>query len=500
MSALSGAAVVGQVRGRLHLTGWLTGAVGAFVVTLSVGFLIPLFIGVEQRDELALLNVPLIAAYVLIGGLVITKYSDRYLARTLGWIVDGRTPDPREHELTMRLAVHGVKITGLAWVIGGVLITALNAATHSWGFAAVVAATTWLGAETACALNYLAEERILRPVTARALAARATKGTVAPGVRGRLAGAWALGTGAPLLGVLVVAVVGLTKPGVETDYVAAAVLFLGALAAGAGIIATLLSARAIADPVTSVREGLERIEQGDLDARVAVDDGSEVGLLQAGFNRMAEGLCERERIRDLFGRQVGEEVARAALRGGTRLGGEEREVGALFVDLVGSTSMALAMPPTEVVRLLNRFFRIVVETVESDGGFVSKFEGDAALCIFGAPLERDDPAGDVLRCARHLAERLSREAPEVDFGIGISAGVAVAGNIGAERRFEYTLIGDPVNEAARLSALAKERPERVLASEAALDRAAKAESTAWSVTEAALLRGRSTPTGVAHPR
>ena len=93
--------------------------------------------------------------------------------------------------------------------------------------------------------------------------------------------------------------------------------------------------QAIADPVTSVRAALERVARGDLDAEVAVDDGSEVGLLQAGFNRMAEGLRERERIRDLFGRQVGEDVARAALRGGARLGGEEREIGALFVDLVG---------------------------------------------------------------------------------------------------------------------------------------------------------------------
>ena len=135
------------------------------------------------------------------------------------------------------------------------------------------------------------------------------------------------------------------------------------------------------------------MEQGDLDVRVPVDDGSEVGLCRPGFNRMAEGMRERERIRDLFGRQVGEDVARAALRGGTRLGGEEREIGALFIDFVGSTSMALAMPPTEVVRVLNRFFRIVVEVVEAEGGLVNKFEGDAALCVFGAPVAVDDPAG-----------------------------------------------------------------------------------------------------------
>src|SRR4029079_6951749 len=116
--------------------------------------------------------------------------------------------------------------------------------------------------------------------------------------------------------------------------------------------------------------------------------------------------------------QVGREVAQAALCGGARLGGEEREIGALFVDLVGSTSIALALPPTEVVRLLNRFFRVVVEAAEGEGGLVNKFEGDAALRVFGAPVPGDDPAGDALRAARRLADRLDREVRGIGFGIG----------------------------------------------------------------------------------
>ena len=115
---------------------------------------------------------------------------------------------------------------------------------------------------------------------------------------------------------------------------------------------------------------------------------------------MAEGLREREQIRDLFGRQVGQDVARAALRNGTRLGGEEREIGALFVDLVGSTSMALRMPPTRGRRPAQPLLPVVVEVVEAEGGLVNKFEGDAALCVFGAPVASDDPAGDALRAAR----------------------------------------------------------------------------------------------------
>jgi adenylate cyclase len=496
----SGASLVREVRTRLRWLGWIAGAAGAIVVFQSIGFLIPIFLDPDRRFDIGLLNAPVLVAYLLVAGVVVTRHGERHLARALAWIVEGRAPDDREHRLTMMLAVHGVKIYALGWLVGGIVFAALNGFAESWGFAAVVAATIWLGGETTCALVYLASERILRPVTAAALAARAPSASVAPGVRDRLLFVWALGTGVPLLGVLVVGIVGLTKSGVDTQYVAAAGLFLGAVALAAGLLATLFAARAIADPVTSVRAGLERVESGDLEAHVAVDDGSEVGLLQTGFNRMAEGLREREQIRDLFGRQVGHDVAKAALRNGTRLGGEEREVGVLFVDLVGSSSMALAMPPAEVVRLLNLFFRVVVETVEAEGGLVNKFEGDGALCVFGAPVGSEDPAGDALRAARRLAERLGREVPQLDFGIGVSAGRAVAGNVGAEQRFEYTVIGDPVNEAARLSDLAKQRTERLVSCEAALRRARGDESSAWSLGESAVLAGRDGRTELALPR
>jgi adenylate cyclase len=176
-----------------------------------------------------------------------------------------------------------------------------------------------------------------------------------------------------------------------------------------------------------------------------------------------------------------------------------REVAVVFVDLVASTSLAGRRPPTEVVSLLNDFFRLVVETVEEQGGWVNKFEGDAALCLFGAPTARPDAACDALRAARSLNERLSRGLHGVDAGIGVSAGPAVAGNVGTETRFEYTVIGDPVNEAARLCELAKRRPERLLASAAVVERAGPEEAACWEITEEIVLRGRDTPTGLATP-
>jgi adenylate cyclase len=480
--------------------GWITSAIGTLVVFSVIGFLIPVFADATDQDKLARVNLPLVAVYFVAIGLLMGRLIDAHANSTLAWVDEGREPDEREHRETLRLAVYVTKLDAIAWLVAGVLFSTLNAIVESWNMAAIVAATIWLGAETTMALTYLAYERALRPVTARALAARPSAGNTAPGVRARLLIAWMLGTGVPLVGVVVVGGFAIATPSVRTEYVAAAVVLLGVVAYAVGMAATVFTAKAIAHPINSVRAGLEQVERGELDVHVTVDDGSEVGELQAGFNRMAEGLRERERLRDLFGRQVGEEVAKAAMRDGIRLGGEEREVGALFVDLIGSTSMAMAMPPTEVVRLLNRFFRVVVEVIEAEGGYVNKFEGDAALCLFGAPVDRPDPAADALRAARALATRLTREIREMDYGIGVSAGIAVAGNVGAERRFEYTVIGDPVNEAARLSELAKQRPERVLASEAALARAADTESDAWRVTESAVLRGRTLPTGVAHPR
>ena len=115
-------------------------------------------------------------------------------------------------------------------------------------------------------------------------------------------------------------------------------LLLAVAGLAVGLAATMLAARSVGEPVRAVQEAMASVERGEFDARVPVNDGSEVGQLQAGFNRMAAGLAERERLRDLFGRHVGQDVARAALDGELRLGGEEREVAVLFVDVIGSTS------------------------------------------------------------------------------------------------------------------------------------------------------------------
>jgi adenylate cyclase len=161
--------------------------------------------------------------------------------------------------------------------------------------------------------------------------------------------------------------------------------------------------------------------------------------------------------------------------------------------------LAATHPPGEVVGLLNEFFRVVVDTVQEHGGFVNKFLGDAALCIFGAPLEHPDAAGAALAASRQLHDELVAVLGQTEFGIGVSSGRAIAGHIGAQARFEYTVIGDPVNEAARLTELAKLEVGHVLASAIAVSGALDAEALCWNVGEIVELRGRTAPTQLARP-
>jgi adenylate cyclase len=470
---------------------------GAVVVFTLIAFVLPLP-DVGNDGALLLVNLVAAAAYVAVACLVGTVWGLARWRATRTWLVDDREPDPDERRAALRVPLRHLHISLTLWLIAAVGVFAINV-WFSFLLGVIVGVTTLLGAVTTGAMAYLLAERIMRAASARALAHGVPSSPVLPGVTTRALLAWALGSGVPLVGLCAVAAVALAGAELGEQELALSALVLGGVALIVGAIITWQAARAIADPVNSVSDALGRVQAGDLDARVPVFDGSDLGLLQAGFNRMSDGLREREELRDLFGRHVGEDVARAAQERGIELGGEELEVAILFVDLVGSTSMAAERPPQEVVARLNEFFGVVVEVVEDHGGWINKFEGDAALAVFGAPLPLDDAAGCALAAGRTLAERIERGLDGLDAGIGISAGRAVAGNVGAESRFEYTVIGDPVNEAARLCELAKEADGRVLASAQALERAGGEEAERWREDEAVTLRGRSRETRLAVP-
>jgi adenylate cyclase len=459
-----------------------------------------------QLQDLPTFNLAIFLGYLFLSFTVGSYLSLRLLIPVMRWqrsdtLLGDRDPAATEMARTraLKMPFYRSVINVANWLLGSIVFIVA-----SWPVASksapVVAVATALGATATAIIGYLQSERVLRPVAVAALRSGVPENFRAPGVILRQVLTWVLSTGVPVLAIVLAVVASkveiLTAP---ADRLTTPILLLAIAALVIGLFGTVLVAMSIADPLRQLRWALGEVQRGNYNAHMQIYDASELGLLQAGFNDMVRDLAERQRLRDLFGRYVGEDVARRALERGTELGGQERDVAVLFVDLVGSTHLASTIPAAEVVSLLNEFFRVVVDTVNRHGGFVNKFQGDAALCIFGSPIEHPDACGAALAASRELHDDLISVLGETEFGIGVSAGRAIAGHIGAQARFEYTVIGDPVNEAARLTELAKLEPGHVLASAIAVSGALDAEALCWDVGEIVELRGRTAPTQLARP-
>ena len=500
-NALPGAGkrVAKQISRHLSVSLPAINVVSAALTYIFITYVVPL---PGPAPPTAARGAELIAAIGLTGmaWLVSDLWGRRSVAPVLGWLEQERPPDPRERALTVRIPLHEARHLLTVWSVGGAGLGVVDLAVGgSVAGGVLVTVMVVIGGLVASALSYLATEQIMRPATALALATDPPTRPLLPGIGTRIYLAWEFGTAVAVAGAVVVAIAYLTGAAVSPRRMAATVIFLGVLALTVGLVTLLIAIRSIADPVRAMRGAMGRVEAGDTEVTVTVDDGGEIGLLQAGFNRMVVGLRERDRVRELFGAHVGEEVARSALGSEPELGGELRDAAILFVDVVGSTAFSAERDPRDVVETLNRFFGVVVEVVTLHGGWINKFEGDAALCVFGAPADHPDASGAALAAARELRRRLRVELDGLEAAIGLSAGRVVAGNIGAAERYEYTVIGDPVNEAARLTELAKTRPSRLLASEEIVRRASEREARRWEVGEPVVLRGRSCPTLVAAP-
>ncbi|MFL6062627.1 MAG: adenylate/guanylate cyclase domain-containing protein [Marmoricola sp.] len=481
-----------RVRIQLLLTFLLvtTHLIGAAVVVVISLFVLPTT-ALNHASKVGLaITIPVyVAAAVLVGGLWGTVSS----LRGLRWALEGREPTTRERRRALRTPLRLTLIQGGLWFGGFVVFTVLTLVvqpdrTLGTGFAVLISGLV------VSTIAYLETEFVMRPIAAQALTGHARRRRGVTGVQARMLLFWGIGTAAPVAGLAVAAIVALSSSQMSKDRLAIIALALAGVVLVFGQLVTILNARSVVAPIASVRHALGKVRKGDFDAEVTVFDGTELGLLQAGFNDMARGLREREAIRDMFGRHVGREVAEAAGRGEVVLGGETVVVSVLFVDLIGSTAYATQRTPAEVVETLNRFLAVVVEEVDRQGGFVNKFMGDAALAIFGAPVEQPAHAAAALAAARHIAARLESEVSEIQAGIGVGTGEAVAGNIGEESRFEYTVIGDSVNSAARLCDLAKSVDGHVLVAWEAVLAAPEEEQRHWRPEGEHVLRGRSDPT------
>ena len=424
---------------------------------------------------------------------------DRYLFRpVLEWQrhPDGHDPNMVRH-LVMRLPVAQTIIVVAVWGIGIAIVT-VAAWRVDIQLASVVLATALLTAFVTAVLTYLQAERLVRPIAASVLARRFEDSTLQPPIKWQLYLTWFTTSAVPMVGVLLLTIAQ------RYDYftgtvgeLTSAIVALTTAGMVTGFVGTALVIMSVVDPIKELQAAINRVRRGEQNTLVDIYDGSEIGVLQAGFNEMMRGLRDRQRVRDIFGHYVGAEVAQKALEEVPELGGEERKVAVLFIDVVGSTSYAVDHTPEEVVAALNDFFDVVVDVVHRNKGVINKFQGDAALAVFGAPVSLHDAASHALQAARELQRDLA--GLELKAGIGVAAGHVVAGHVGGADRFEYTVIGDAVNGAARLTDLAKDTPGMVLTNAATLRTANEVEQQRWTLMKSVELRGRGKMTQLARP-
>ncbi|MFT4087288.1 MAG: adenylate/guanylate cyclase domain-containing protein [Gordonia sp. (in: high G+C Gram-positive bacteria)] len=436
----------------------------------------------------------LIAAVV--GNAVSVIVAMLLLRPDLEWFARGDDADAARRRSIRMLPARQLGADALGWAVSFGIYALIADVPRI--FLVVVGGAFLLATVTSGSLLYLFFESAARPLAVMA-ARGVSEPTVVHGVRERMLVVWTVSSAVPMFGLLALNIgrgLGWLEPSSGTvDW---ASIVLAAIALSSGLRVVMLVGRAIADPLTEMREVVEAAADGDFDERVAVYDSSELGVLQAGLNNMLDGLAEREKIREIFSHHVGDRVAALALEHDGAMVGTNADVAMIFVDITGSTAFAAQRDPGETAVVLNAFFTLVADVVERHDGLINKFEGDAALIVFGAPTELDDPAAAALASARELAEVLGQKLP-LKWGMGVAYGRVFAGNIGAQQRYEYTVIGDPVNESARLSDVAKDGSSPVVASGDVIAASDDDEAARWRAVDRVKLRGRAKATEIYVP-
>jgi adenylate cyclase len=263
---------------------------------------------------------------------------------------------------------------------------------------------------------------------------------------------------------------------------------------------TILLSRSIFGPLDALREATERVRHGDLRTRVPVVSTDETGRLAHSFNDMVAGLEERERLHEAFGAYVGPSVAEMVLRDGPHLDGEELEVSILFLDIRDFTRFAERASAREVVDRLNEFYDMVVPLLVRHGGYPDKYVGDGLLGVFGAPepivAHADRAVGAAIEIARTVEERYG---DSLRVGIGVNSGLVIAGTVGGGGHVEFTVIGDPVNTAARVEQVTRQTGDVVLVTEAT-QQLLRLDHGGFDARPAAPLKGKRERVGLWAPR
>jgi adenylate cyclase len=381
------------------------------------------------------------------------------------WLASEAPSDPGLRAEVLRAPLRLFWLQLWLW-LGAALAFGLFEARNNGERAVWVGLIVALNGLTTASLSYLAVERLLRPTAVRAMVgADPSELGKGRGVALRAVLAWAMGCGIPVGGLLALGVRTLLPSDVTLAELSVAAVVLAGTGLLVGFWSVVLAARATAAPISGVVEAMAQVHVGDYGTRVPVYDGTEIGRLQLGFNEMVAGLAERERIRAAFGTYVDPAIAEHVLREGTDLAGEEVELSMVFVDIRDFTGFAEQTPASQVIGTINRMFELAVPVVHDHKGHVDKFIGDGLLAVFGAPQRLPNHAAAAVSAAQAIAVAVKAEfRGSLSVGIGVNTGTVVAGNVGGAGRFEFSVIGDPVNVAARVESATRQTGDIILIS------------------------------------
>ena len=246
-----------------------------------------------------------------------------------------------------------------------------------------------------------------------------------------------------------------------------------------------------------LRDAFVMLGRGSRALSVEPGGSREFRELATAFNAMVSHLAEAERMEKAFGVYVSGQVLERirAQHGAAEIPAALREASVFFADIRGFTAMSEKLSPGQVVAILNRWFERVVAIVSDYDGYLNKFVGDAVVVVFNGPIDQPDHAARAARCAMELqkealrmnAARAFPEIGELRVGIGVATGPMVCGNVGGSRQMEYTVIGDTVNLASRLTS--KAETGEVLVAEAT----ARAAELPYTALEPVQLKGKEQP-------
>lgn len=276
-----------------------------------------------------------------------------------------------------------------------------------------------------------------------------------------------------------VATVGADVSGAEVQEMLNAILRYGFLGLIASVVLALIGARILTKKFTTslkkLSDTVKEISEGNLSVQAEPEAKNEFLELSSAIDTMAKGLREKEKMKSSFARYVSRYVFDTIVKDETSLKveGERRKITVLFSDIRQFTFLSEKLPPEMVVSLLNEYFETMIDIIFAHKGTLDKFLGDGMMVEFGAPLEDGAQELHALHAAvemqqkvKMLCEKWKAEGkPLIQMGIGIHTGYAVVGNIGSEKRMEYTAIGDTVNVASRLEQATKTLGVDILISE-----------------------------------